>query len=230
MSLGIFGGYPGCNVGYSTFRGANIDELSGTFAETTGREHEARFWGSVELEPGDVQYVRFMGGGGYGDPIDRDPDAVMADTQLGLVSTSAAEDVYGVVLGPEGNCVDGPATAARRLEIRGERLGAPVTPALAERGQIEESGRPLSEYLQLTVESRTQCTWCGITVAQADSDWKDSATLRRLPVERAGAHREPAGEYFLIEACCSSCGTLLDTDVVRGDDGPLRDRVGSMAT
>ena len=73
MSLGIFGGYPGCNVGYSTFSKANIDELPGAFAETSGDEREDRFWGSVELEPGDVQYVRFMGGGGYGDPIDRDP-------------------------------------------------------------------------------------------------------------------------------------------------------------
>ena len=62
--------------------------------------------------------------------------------------------------------------------------------------------------------------------ADAGKDWKEHATLRRVPIEHAGAKREPAGEYFLLEACCSSCGTLLDTDVVRGDDGPLHDRVG----
>src|SRR6266545_242694 len=64
MSLGISGGYPGCNVGYSTFRRGNVDVLPRSFEETRGESREDRFWGAVELEEGDIQYVRFMGGGG----------------------------------------------------------------------------------------------------------------------------------------------------------------------
>ena len=37
MSLGLFGGYPGCNVGYSTFRSANVDELPGRLDEIARR-------------------------------------------------------------------------------------------------------------------------------------------------------------------------------------------------
>jgi N-methylhydantoinase B len=225
MSLGLFGGYPGCNVGYSTFREANIEALPGMLEETAGVEREERFWGSVELEPGDLQYVRFMGGGGYGDPIDRDPAAVLADTQLGLVSAEAAERIYGVRLAAGSDAVDGEATHERRLEIRSERVGRAVEASAGERANIAPTGRPLGEYLQLDAEGATECTWCGQTLSGAGQDWKDHATLRRLPIEHAGANREPAGEYFLLEGCCSGCGTLLDTDVVRGDDGPLHDRI-----
>lgn len=225
MSLGLFGGYPGCNVGYATFKHANIDELPGMLSETSGTECDERFWGSVELEPGDLQYVRFMGGGGYGDPIDRDPEAVLADVRLGLVSADAAEAIYGVCLAADGERVEERATRARRLEIRAQRLGHAVEPDRADRGPVSASGRPLSEYLQLDADGATQCTWCGVAFAPAGTRWKEHAIVRRLPVELAGANREPAGEYFLLEACCPGCGTLLDTDVARGEDEPLHDHV-----
>ena len=166
-----------------------------------------------------------MGGGGYGDPIDRDPAAVLTDVGLGLVTSAAAEAIYGVVIDDETATVDAQATDARRLAIRGERLGRGVEPELGVRAAVAPSGRPLAEYLQQTAEGETQCTWCGEGLAPAEHDWKRHATLRRLPLERAGAYREPAGEYVLIEACCPRCGTLLDTDVARDDDPPLNDRV-----
>jgi hypothetical protein len=83
----------------------------------------------------------------------------------------------------------------------------------------------ISEYLQRTQGGATQCTWCGEEVAPSGADWKDHAVLRRLPVERAGPHRTAAGEFFLLESCCPSCATLLDTGLGAGDDAPLHDRV-----
>jgi N-methylhydantoinase B len=41
--------------------------------------------------------MRLPGGGGYGDPVERDPDAVADDVRQGLVSEDAARTVYGVV-------------------------------------------------------------------------------------------------------------------------------------
>ena len=38
------------------------------------------------------------GGGGWGDPVERDPNAVRADVQEEFVSTRAARERYGVVL------------------------------------------------------------------------------------------------------------------------------------
>jgi N-methylhydantoinase B len=218
MSLGIFGGYPGCNVGYSTFRGANVDELPASLDELRGREREDVFWGHVDLEPGDVQYVRFMGGGGYGDPIDREPAAVAADVERGLVTADAARAIYGVVAG------DAAATRARRREIRAERLGRePSGPE--ERREVSPTGMRISEYLQRTQAGDTQCTWCGEVVAPAGTDWKDHSVVRRLPIERAGPLRTASGEFFLVEACCPACGTLLDTDLAASDDPPLHDRI-----
>lgn len=221
MSLGLFGGYPGCNVGYTTFRKGNVDELPDRLEALRGEEQIEQSWGHVELDEGDIQYVRFMGGGGYGDPLDRDPALVASDVLAGLVTEGPARDIYGVVL--DGESVDMDATRARRAQLRSERIGRELGPL--ERADVPRSGMRLSEYLQRTAAGTTQCTWCGNEVAPAGADWKDRAVLRRLPVERAGPHRVAAGEFFLIEACCPACGTLLDTELAAGDDPYRHDRV-----
>jgi len=51
-----------------------------------------------DLNAGDVVSVRTPGGGGYGDPADRDPEAVARDVRLGKVSVETARTVYGVTL------------------------------------------------------------------------------------------------------------------------------------
>jgi N-methylhydantoinase B len=222
MSLGVFGGYPGCNVGYSTFRGANVAELPSGLDTLRGEHREDQFWGQLELDHGDVQYIRFMGGGGYGDPIDRNPVLVADDVARGLVTEGPAREIYGVVV--EDGAVNERATAARRREVRAERLGREPGGPDARR-TVEPTGMRISEYLQRTGDGGTQCTWCGTEVAAVGRDWKDDAALRRLPAERAGPLRTASGEFFLIEVYCPTCGTLLDTDLAAEDDPPLHDRI-----
>jgi N-methylhydantoinase B len=72
------------------------------------------------LEPGDVVVMESSGGGGYGDPLDRDPAAVAADLAEGYVTPAAAEGVYGVVVA--GGAIDAAATSARRKALRAARL------------------------------------------------------------------------------------------------------------
>ena len=43
------------------------------------------------------------GGGGYGDPLDREAERVVADVLDGYVSVEAAEQVYGVVVTADGS-------------------------------------------------------------------------------------------------------------------------------
>jgi len=50
------------------------------------------------LEPGDRLVLRFGGGGGYGDPRTRDPEAVREDVRNGRVSAEAARRDHGVSL------------------------------------------------------------------------------------------------------------------------------------
>jgi len=68
----------------------------------------------------DVVVACTAGGGGYGDPCDREPDLVAADVEVGLLSPAAAREHYGVVLDEHGN-VDRPGTSALRERLRARR-------------------------------------------------------------------------------------------------------------
>jgi N-methylhydantoinase B len=54
--------------------------------------------GSVALKEGDVLRIAQAGGGGYGDPLSRPVDEVLADVREGYVSQAAARDSYGVAV------------------------------------------------------------------------------------------------------------------------------------
>ena len=66
----------------------------------------------VTLEPNDILRIHGAGGGGWGDPLARDPAAVLADVRRGRISEQAARDSYGVIL--RGDQLDPEATAASR--------------------------------------------------------------------------------------------------------------------
>jgi N-methylhydantoinase B len=78
---------------------------------------------STEIDVGDVYVHRTAGGGGWGDPLEREPEAVAHDVADEKVSAAAARELYGVAL-DEGGAVDHDATAAVRAERRnGDREG-----------------------------------------------------------------------------------------------------------
>lgn len=65
--------------------------------------------------------IATAGGGGWGDPLERDPGRVAADVREEYVSLEAARDQYGVVFEPGSHTVDLVATMARRDELRRRR-------------------------------------------------------------------------------------------------------------
>lgn len=70
------------------------------------------------LSPGDVVELDMPGGGGFGDPLAREPELVLADVRVGLVSRAAARGDYGVVLLADSDAVDADATARLRATMR----------------------------------------------------------------------------------------------------------------
>jgi N-methylhydantoinase B len=70
----------------------------------------------VPLKRGDLLRLMTCGGGGWGDPFNRDPLAVQQDVARGFVSPQGALEDYGVVLNPTTLEVDKAATEARRRE------------------------------------------------------------------------------------------------------------------
>lgn len=62
--------------------------------------------GHIALQGGDGFLVEVGGGGGYWNPLERDPETVLADVRAGYVSLEAAERDYGVVIHQQGRCYE----------------------------------------------------------------------------------------------------------------------------
>ncbi|MBS1888654.1 MAG: hydantoinase B/oxoprolinase family protein [Actinobacteria bacterium] len=93
------------------FRRAGEDGW-GTAVELFGRTSPGKF-SNLDLAAGDEIEVSLPGGGGYGDPLTRDPELVAADVRHGYYTVAEADSLYGVVLAADGS-VDAAATARRR--------------------------------------------------------------------------------------------------------------------
>jgi N-methylhydantoinase B len=123
QSEGLSGGYPGGVNDYVWVKaptsGANADPFAAGLADMAG-ERVPVSWGVFPLMGQDALYVRWNGGGGIGDPLEREPAAVARDVVDRAVSPIAAEQVYGVVFGNDG--IDVAATRARRATLRRERM------------------------------------------------------------------------------------------------------------
>ena len=104
-------GAQGGNPGTRTYSILNPD--------TENRVLPSKFM--LELKENDVYRLIQAGAGGYGDPLERDPEAVLADVTQEKVSIERARSDYGVVIDPESLELDGEATSETRDRMRNER-------------------------------------------------------------------------------------------------------------
>jgi N-methylhydantoinase B len=136
---GVFGGYPGSTSGSTLVRGAGADSAladgriprSLADFDADPQALEGKQFG-LSVEPGDVVNLRVGGGGGFGDPLDRDPALVAGDVRSGVVTAAAARTVYGVVMDDSGQ-PDIQATDTERERIRETRRRWPREGDLAVR-------------------------------------------------------------------------------------------------
>ena len=105
-AFGVLGGLSGVPVGAWVDRGGAVSDF-----DTPGKV------AGHPLATGDVVMIRSAGGGGYGDPLERDPVRVAEDVREGYVSEEAARALYGLVLSAAGG-VDDAATADARKRLR----------------------------------------------------------------------------------------------------------------
>jgi N-methylhydantoinase B len=104
---GLYGGYPG--------------KPSANFLnpETENRPLESKI--TMNIENGTVFRHELAGGGGWGDPLERDVDKVLVDVRNELVSPEAAAADYGVVVDTAAWSVDLAATEVQRQALRSRR-------------------------------------------------------------------------------------------------------------
>ena len=95
-------------------------------AGADGEEYiEAKVTG-VAFKAGEYVEIREPNAGGYGDPLERDPELVREDVLDDFTTIELARDAYGVVFKDEQDLeIDEEATAKRREEIRASRNGGP---------------------------------------------------------------------------------------------------------
>ena len=103
---------------------------SGAKAESTvafkdGRQLTIPSKLDFEMSAGDRIYALTTGGGGYGDPFERDQELVLADVLDGKVSEDQARSAYGVVVDTNRKVVNAQDTLALRTRLREKR--GPIT-------------------------------------------------------------------------------------------------------
>ena len=109
---GVNGGEPGK-------RARKILEKADGTSQIIGNKVE-----EVQVEEGDQLHFITWGGGGWGDPLERDPALVGKEIIQGLVTPDGAK-AYGVVANEKG-VIDSAATEALRSKMRSERGALPL--------------------------------------------------------------------------------------------------------
>lgn len=107
---GLFGGKPGLPSITVVYR-------------NDGREERWRKISNLPLAADEVVSFQTGGGGGYGDPLERDPELVLQDVINGYISLKKAKEEYGVVIEEKEMKIDIEATEALRRKMRAAEEG-----------------------------------------------------------------------------------------------------------
>lgn len=132
---------------------------------------------SRPLKPGDLYCVQYWGGGGSGDPLERDPKLIAKDIENKLTKISTVEEVYRAKIDPETLKIDTEKTKELREARKKERL---------------KQGIPGREYVKKMVEKRKDRDLPGPVLKFFDEMINFSEEFRKeLAFEEAFAASEP---------------------------------------
>ncbi|WNG89817.1 hydantoinase B/oxoprolinase family protein [Mycobacterium sp. ITM-2016-00317] len=230
-TYGVHGGLPGSTHQVTIVRGSDIaDQLADgrnpvTSAGLTG--HREVFTGSpgeLQFHAGDVVDWSFHGGGGWGDPLDAEPAAVLADVRAGRISAEGAERFYRVVLA--GDAVDVAATERKRRQTRAERMSWTRAPgAHCVQAQLPENTTRIGDHLVLArgLDSAVYACDCGTVLAPVAQSWKKQACHAELTEQDLGAKVRLHPGLRADAYACPGCGALLAVEVRARADEPLRE-------
>ncbi|MEA2382437.1 MAG: hypothetical protein QOH72_2408 [Solirubrobacteraceae bacterium] len=227
---GLSGGHPGSAAWNLIVRDSDVraqfaaGRLPATRDEVAGARIDVQEAKTLTVVGRDDFLVGASGsGGGYGDPLRRDADAVARDVRAGLVSAAMARTLYGVVV-REG-AADATATGAARDAIRAERLAAGRPAGGRGGGGRVEGGtvlHPVSDTVEAVAHEGTRslrCRVCAYRFGGYGADHKRAALVRELPLTAASPHNAGCMEDFVLrEFCCPGCGTGLAVDVQHRDE------------
>lgn len=205
-SQGLGGGWPGSTVSQRFGRGMVKDRrlVDGAWQGLGPKP------GLMPMTSSDVFSVTWQGGGGFGDPLERDPQSILRDVEMGLVTNEAAEQIYGTLI--SSGVLDVEGTSGRREAIRLKRRGEatvhlPLTHG--ERiGNIGDSLFIVEDALGIHV-----ATAAGYILCTNSTCWRAGAVSQTLahslPLHKISLHEDLA----ITAQYCPGTGVLLAVDV-----------------
>ena len=232
-SPGMMGGYPATTNVYKFKRGTDIVErlsarqMPTDIADVSGEDVTLQLrQENFQQQPRDVYAVIWSAAGGFGDPLEREPESVREDVDNRSVSIAAARDIYGVVIAADG-VVD--AAATQRL-----RKGRREANRKKDGGVAHLDGEltlHVTDNLDLYREKnglRLACSKCAADLGPVRDNYKDRCVRRESDISAANPNIGDYRRYIddrpvFRQFFCPGCGALIENEVARADDPVLRD-------
>jgi N-methylhydantoinase B len=241
-SPGLAGGHPAHSGNYLS---ASETSLRKTFAEgrlpASREELEDTVPNLARVSPKalfpllehDVFVVEYSAGGGFGDPLERDPELVAADVASQRTTTHDAAHSYGVVV-DAGGAVDKAATDERRTAAREARLKSVNGAAADRQGKVSLDAVEVEPWENLAVvavdgQRVWACSSCGEGLGPASGNYKLAAATHDSDPHDADPVRYPEPSDFcddpivLRQFFCPGCGALFNTEICKTEDPPTWD-------
>ena len=234
-SPGLFGGLPSPAGHYLVRYGTNlpawmqggrvpvgIEDLTAQRTEPLRAKSNG-----APLGYGDVMEIRLGGGGGYGDPLDREPARVACDVALGHTSHEAASSVYGVVLASDG-LFDAVRTETMRQRLRSARAAWRHTGIMDDSAPVAATGAP-PRLVHATIASVDRdgerilaCDCCGHRYCGHAGDYKAAALIDESPVTAIPSAADPSfyvdDKLVLRRYCCPGCHVQVCAEVAKANE------------
>jgi N-methylhydantoinase B len=184
------------------------------------------------LGEGDVIESSVYGGGGFGDPLQRDPGRVGEDVEKGAVTNSIARSVYGVVL--DGDLeVDIEATATLRRQAFADRLERAAAPASVRGGKGGEVLFDIAESLAVSLAEDggrvINCSTCGQHLCGADGNYKEASARLDTSLHEIDPDifidpaEEVDGAIVYRMYLCPGCGVTFENELTLEGEPPIFD-------
>jgi N-methylhydantoinase B len=197
---GIAGGHPGATNAFEIARGADVlARMAGGYIadrdDLTARIESSPGIFKTHLAEGDVLIGRNNGGGGFGDPLEREIDKIRDDLRAGAVSAEWAKRGYGVEM--RGNEIDDAATRELRNKMRRERI--------MRIDSNDAGGRP-----EALSRAELRCRRCDVLVPA------EKRLIQKEAVQALGRFVLSTVKERFFRAdkiICGECGSLLEVNI-----------------
>ena len=196
----------------------DLDSLGGKVQILAAKQDE------LPLMPGDVVQYTWQGGGGYGDPLQRKIEEVIADVDIGYVSAERAEKIYGVVANEAEEETIKRRNAMRKLRISKADSASKLSSNVDTGDRVTLSRFGAGLLLTQTSSSSLQfeCE-CGCVFCNAQENWKEHTCSHSLTREELPEGIRLHTTMELVEYLCPECGRRHALDVKEKGMAPLQD-------